>query len=299
VYLELRWPTGSVMRRLIEVEQILDIQPEAGGKPFVQTTRQRVELRVECRPGQAPGEPAQLRLRLEAVEASLSGSEGIWQFDSRAGPPPAPGTPLAGLADLVGREVQITLGASGRPGAVTGLAAFAGPGAADALLHEDFFRRLIEETTTGFPAHPVRPGDTWAYEQSRALPGFGMLLGRIEARLESRETRAGREIARVTTRGTLSNRPGQNLPDGRGGSLRFLDTTGQVKGTLVFDLARGQVAQAEIRQDCAFTVLSSHAGEQERARATLSLRARDELREVVDWTPEEAPGYAPPMPQER
>jgi hypothetical protein len=217
VELKINWPVGGRVAVRMEIVIASETLVPSSPNPIAQDTTLNQEFGITVLKERPEG-GRELELQFGAMDLSvMMGGKEVLGFDSRGDAAGDAANPTAAaLRALVGAKLKYVLDATNRVERMEGAQELAervrssagGPAqsAIAAMFGEESFKRMVD-FGAGFPARPVKPGDSWPIQRDIALGGMGTGVLDLTYTFKGWEQHEKRECARLDYAGTLNSKP--------------------------------------------------------------------------------------------
>lgn len=283
--LKAKWPSGR--RAVVRIERSIELEPTAtSAQPpvkleFMLATELVFKTLKEREGGGSEVEAEFMHVKI----ASRAGGKTTGEFDTRASDPKADSKNQASaLRKLVGSRVKYQFAADGRAERVEGVGLVFQKIAAAGLsplsrpvvpsfATEDAFKSF-STLTSGLPAKPVKPGETWETVAEMPYGPFILILTGTNT-FKGWETKDNRQLAKIETSGTVAMKPGAasavTLADGATATGQFsfdpalgCAPEGQITWNFTVNITQptGQtVTKVQVKQTSKVAEISDPAGD--------------------------------------
>jgi len=112
------------------------------------------------------------------------------------------------------------------------------------MLSEDALRTSLEQSFSRMPDTPVKPGDTWAAQQSVGADAVGKITGTSTFTLKGIEGTGDAAVARITVALALKQ---EEVPSAGSSMTMRLGANASGEGELVFHIGKGRVERNTMR----------------------------------------------------
>jgi hypothetical protein len=259
VSLKYRWTKGEVLnyRSTIKSHVVMSGVPGMGEMTVGTTITQMTKMTTE---DVAADGSATVRNLIESMKMEMATPMGTMTYDSAA-PAAAGGDPMMdafakSIGVMVGESFTMVMTPAGKVLKIDGMskilekakanapeavAALGAAGGLEAMMGDDAQRSSLEQTFVGFPAAPVKTGETWKSEVK--IPNaFGAMTAAFTFTMKGVTTEAGREVAQIANAGTIKATAG-GAP-GVMGPMTVTMGDGTSTGEALFDVKRGRMQKA-------------------------------------------------------